>query len=81
MRHGTQEELDAAKDDATRLPFGALFKTKYEELFGSGKFPSGEIVKRGHEDADYDEDFSVAFSLKDGSDYCYVSASDLEVIK
>lgn len=81
MRHGTQEELDAAKDDATKLPFGALFKSKKLEHISDHTLTDGVILKRGNEVAKWDDEDSVGFSLEDESDYWYVSAEELEVIK
>lgn len=82
MRNGTQEELDAAREDATLLPYHVSFKT-----VGHPQFPDGEIVTRGCrvengieiEDAMGDEN-EVAFKYMDGSDYWYVRADHLEVI-
>lgn len=53
MRHGTQEELDAAKQDATLLPFDALFVSNYGETECSDVF---------RVENEYDNSYSVAFA-------------------
>lgn len=89
MRNGTQEELDAAREDAEKLPFDAVFITKRKEkgsLSGEAdpSMPIGEKVVRGA--AKGMDDFCgsytrVAFKLLDNTDYWYVEALDLEPIK
>lgn len=81
MRNGTQEELDAARDDARLLPFNTVFKAK-----GHHKFPDGTLVVRGecegifNEDGFGDDDSSVAMQYVDNTDYWFISAGYLEPV-
>lgn len=78
MRNGTQEELDAAREDATLLPLKTLFKTKE-----SGGNPSGfKVGKVCYRDggSGMDENSSGRVRLVDGEIY-YIDANDLEPIK
>lgn len=82
MRNGTQEELDAAREDATLLPFDAIYKTR-KSASSSSDMPHDMQVVRGCSAGFSDlcgTNISVAFRLLDATDYWYVSASDLEVI-
>lgn len=75
MRNGTQEELDAAREDATLLPFDALFLTK-EVASSATQLIPGKIVFRGG--GLWNNSHSVAF-YQDG-DLVYMDSRDLEVI-
>lgn len=77
-KKGTQEMLDAAKDDATLLPYGVTFKTNGKSNGRAIVAPIGLVVCRsseGHNDAE-----SVRVTDREGSVF-YVSASCLEPIK
>lgn len=76
MKKGTQEMLDAAKDDATLLPFDTVFVTRNIEASG---MPKGVKVVRAE-----DENHStgcVCFVESDGHDFWFCSASDLKPAK
>lgn len=82
MRNGTQEELDAAKDDATLLPMDARFVTNTTcQMINAGVIVFRGAWVDGKEVGDLSGNSdAVAFSLDDKSDYEYVDASELEVI-
>lgn len=80
MRNGTQEELDAAREDATKLPFDAVFRSKFVGNVSHPDLPDGVLVTRGNINAGYCDENEVAFSLLDYSDYWYMSAVELEPI-
>lgn len=78
---GTQEQLDAAKEDARLLPYNTVFLSK-KGLRSSYSLPDGEEMVRGiigGRDI-VDDDECVAFKLLDDSDFWYVDAADLEPI-
>lgn len=64
MQLGTQEMLDAAKDDATLIPFYTLFLTQ-----------KGEPAARIYEGGDADDAYSVWFDGFGVGEYC--SAEEL----
>lgn len=77
MRNGTQEELDAAREDMRLIPNDVVFQTVQH-----GKFPDGTKVVRGCAGiADHcGDEFIIGFQYLDESDYWYVDHSQLEVI-
>ena len=75
MRNGTQEELDAAREDMRTLPFGAKFKIVTDET----PFHEGCIVMR-HAKYDMDDADEVGVHYEDLHDYWYVEWQHLEVI-
>ena len=84
MRNGTQEELDAAKKDATLLPFGAKFKLNQNRK--RDKFIAELCqVRRGDEvwrvKDEMDAPDSVRFDNAIGDNGYFVAAYELEVIK
>lgn len=66
---GTQAMLDAAKEDATKLPFNVVFITRYVEGISQSLMPNGiEVVRM---DTRYCDTHSVAFSEVGGEDYWF----------
>lgn len=80
MKKGTQAMLDAAKDDATLLPYGVKFKTNGKKPGHADAAPVGVVVIRAMEGGN-DNRESVAFDTEDGTDWWYCSAATLEPIK
>lgn len=77
---GTQEQLDAAREDARLLPYNTVFLSKRRTYSGES-LPDGEVLVRGDSGSDYcDDEGSVAFEALDGSDHWYVDSSELEPI-
>lgn len=81
MRNGTQEELDAAREDATKLPWDVLFRVSKTGEYNGYEFAgvtAGVIV---HRQEGIDRPDSVGF-IYVGSDLspAHCSASDLDVI-
>lgn len=68
MRNGTQEELDAAREDATKLPFDVIFQS------GSGK-----VFRQKNKDFDQDDAGSVRFHLVEYDYGVYFDVDDLQV--
>ena len=75
MRNGTQEELDAAREDARLIPQKAFFMAKKANTNPS-KFPIGKILVRVKDSADNED--MVRVELLDGSDFWFVDSFDLE---
>lgn len=73
---GTQEQLDAAREDARMLPYNTVFLTKVSD---NSPLPDGEAVVRAG--GTYDDEFSVRFKSIDDRDCWYCDAADLEPIK
>lgn len=78
MRYGTKEELEAAKDDATLLPYDVIFKSHYGVTNGKEVF---------REQSEWNDSMSVYMVTKDhptgseDSDYAdFHCASKLEAI-
>lgn len=80
MRNGTQEELDAAREDARLLPYDANFKlVDNDDLWKEEGYFHGDVVFR-FDSFGADND-SVSF-VKDGNDYAiYLGVDMLEAIK
>ena len=83
MRNGTQAELDAAREDATKLPFDAKFILKICETRDKGfasvlGFKDGDEVWRLDKIMSDAESISIQNSSKEG--VYYVSTYELEVI-
>jgi len=78
-KKGTQEMLDAAKDDATLLPFGVKFKTNGIKNNGIPAPVSDLIVYRSSV-AEYNDFSSVRVTDETGEEW-YVRASQLSPMK
>lgn len=79
MRNGTQEELDAAREDATLLPMDAKFKTK-KAKGNPSDFKYGKEVWRQNENNQFLDTPSYVKVVSE-TDFWFVDANDLEVIK
>lgn len=83
MRNGTQEELDAAKDDATLLPFDAKYilnqdKRRSKDIARLCNVERGDIVWRVADDLDRSDSVRVDNSI--GGNGYFVAAYELKVI-
>lgn len=82
MRNGTQEELDAAKEDARLSPRDALFRVnntgEYKDYKFAGVTVGAVVHRRDGLDGPDSVGFSVVDSIHDGVAHC--SSGDLEVI-
>jgi len=75
---GTQEQLDAAKDDTTLLPFGVVFLSVNDATKGREVQRLSSYLDR------FDSVKFVSDIYSDSNDimnYDYLSSKDLEVIK
>lgn len=73
-KKGTQAMLDAAKNDATLLPFNTVFITQRNEN-SSGSMPNGVCCVRT--DQLWDDSFSVGFSCAGQNSTFHAEAADL----
>ena len=78
-KKGTQAMLDAAKDDATLLPFYTVFVTKNKS--NSFEDAGVKVVRSKNKDCDQDDDCSVRFAPvvpHDSGEFVgYIEAKDL----
>lgn len=71
MRNGTQEELDAAREDADLLPWDVFFVSKAATTIGMN------VKRMGHV---FDDKYSVAFISADESKWDFYDYRELGVI-
>ena len=80
---GTQEQLDAAKDDARLLPFDTAFVAKKADENPEG-YHVGSLFVRGLPKSfsvtPDDDESCAAFRTVDDSTFFYVDVNDLEPI-